>query len=98
METTSSKLVQAKHRWLLLAEENTATCGGLIKDHDSNFVQAWSTNLGNCSVTAIELWGVLLGLQMANFQIRNVWLKIDSKCVFQFISIGVLNSHVHAPS
>ena len=78
---------------------NAATCDGIIRGHDGNFVLAWSANLGNCSLTTAELLVVLLGFMQIdkNLQIRNLCLEVDSRCVCHFISLGVLSSHVHAP-
>ena len=48
-------------------------------------------------VTWIELWGVYWGLSIAkNRGFRNVWLKLDSSCVYHFISHGVVNTHAVA--
>ena len=41
---------------------------------------------------------MLLGLQIAqNLHIRNLLVEVDSSCVFQFISQGVIGSYSHAP-
>ena len=39
-----------------------ATCGGIARSHDSQFLAAWSVHLGPVIVTVSELWGVLWAL------------------------------------
>ena len=59
---------------------------------------AWSTNLGNYSITLAELWDVYWGLSIIrNRGFRNVWLELDPSYVYHFISHGVVDTHAAAP-
>ena len=39
-----------------LSDSSLASCGGIARDHNGNFIAAWSLNLGHCTITATELW------------------------------------------
>ena len=44
---------------------SNAACGGLIRDHHGGFLSGFSANLGMCTITFAELWGMYLGLKEA---------------------------------
>ena len=57
------------HHWIkintngsLLGDLANASCGGIARNHHGNFVAAWSFNVGTCSITTSELWGIFRGL------------------------------------
>ena len=64
-----------------------AGAGGIIRDYRGIW-QAWySVNLGVCSVTSTELWGLFHGLSIAwQHGFRRVHVEVDSKCVLQLVS------------
>lgn len=40
-------------------------CGGVIGDHTGKFQGAFACNLKSCSITQLELWAILHGINMA---------------------------------
>ena len=73
-----------------------AGAGGLICDYRGNWLADYSVNLGVCSVTLVELWGLFHGLSIAwQYGFRRVQVEIDSKCVMQLVSSSntLVNEH-----
>ena len=46
----------------VMVDRGTAACGGIIRNHDSGFVGAWSANLGVCPNNSAKIWGAFWGL------------------------------------
>ncbi|KAL4337790.1 hypothetical protein AHAS_Ahas12G0145400 [Arachis hypogaea] len=68
-----------------VTKEGTAACDDIIRDHDSKFLAYFNANLGICSITQVELWKILLGLDLAiNFSILNLTIELDSKITVKF--------------
>ncbi|MBA0871854.1 hypothetical protein Goshw_000613 [Gossypium schwendimanii] len=42
-----------------------AAVGGLLRDHNGNWIVGFTRYLGNCEVIDSELWGILDGLRIA---------------------------------
>ncbi|CAN1121022.1 Putative ribonuclease H protein At1g65750, partial [Linum perenne] len=64
-----------------------AVVGGCIRDEDGRVVQAFSANLGKCSITRAEITAIVLGLERAwEAGIRHVEVQTDSICVINLIS------------
>ncbi|XP_045831621.1 uncharacterized protein LOC123923015 [Trifolium pratense] len=56
-----------------------AACGGIIRNHNGNFVKGFMCKLGSGNALFAELKGILLGLQiMREMQLTNVILETDS--------------------
>ncbi|KAF7804601.1 putative ribonuclease H protein At1g65750 family [Senna tora] len=56
----------------------SSACGGVLRDRDGNFLCGFSRNVGSCSITFTELWGVLSGLQVAwNRGFKKVIIETD---------------------
>ncbi|KAF7819384.1 Non-LTR retroelement reverse transcriptase [Senna tora] len=56
----------------------SSACGGVLRDRDGNFLCGFSRNVGSCSITLTELWGVLSGLQVAwNRGFKKVIIETD---------------------
>lgn len=81
----------------LLVEMVTASCGGIPRSHEGNFLAVWSINLGNYTITVVELWGIFWGLLVGqSLGFRNVWLEIDFANALQLINRDIPDKHVHA--
>ncbi|KAK9190090.1 hypothetical protein WN943_018691 [Citrus x changshan-huyou] len=64
-----------------------AGAGGLIRDFRGVWQVGYSANLGVCSVTSAELWGLFHGLSIAwQYGFRRVYMEVDSMCVMKLIS------------
>ena len=73
-----------------------AGAGGLIRDYRGVWQIGYSANLGVCSVTSAELWGLFHGLSIAwLYGFRRVIVEVDSKCVLQLVSPSspIINEH-----
>ncbi|KAH9670623.1 putative ribonuclease H protein [Citrus sinensis] len=69
-----------------------AAAGGLIRDHSGHWVAGFGMNIGNCSVTTAELWGLYQGLTLAwNKGIRWLCVEVDSRCVTQLVKNNMVN-------
>ncbi|XP_045791426.1 uncharacterized protein LOC123886131 [Trifolium pratense] len=56
-----------------------AACGGIIRNHNENFVKGFMCMLGSRNALFAELKGILIGLQiMREMQLTNVILETDS--------------------
>ena len=71
---------------LVLANMNWVD-GGLLRDSNMNWVDGFAMNIGYCSVTVAELYGVYQGLVMA-WDHNVCWLLIEvaSRCVVQILN------------
>ncbi|CAN1140351.1 Putative ribonuclease H protein At1g65750 [Linum perenne] len=57
-----------------------ASAGGLIRDSSSNCLQAFTVNLGRCSITRAEICGALEGVRRAwDTGYRKLEVQMDSK-------------------
>ncbi|KAH9667242.1 putative ribonuclease H protein [Citrus sinensis] len=75
-----------------------AAAGGLIRDHNGHWVAGFGMNLGACSVTMAELWGLYQGLLLAwNKGIRWLCAEVDSCCVTQLVKNNMVNSNEFSP-
>ncbi|RYR12123.1 hypothetical protein Ahy_B04g069663 isoform B [Arachis hypogaea] len=58
---------------------DSASYGGIFRDHMERFMKVFSCNLGNCTIMHAELWGIIKGHQIAvanDFQ--NIIVESDS--------------------
>ncbi|CAN1140350.1 Putative ribonuclease H protein At1g65750 [Linum perenne] len=61
-------------------EHGQASAGGLIRDSSSNCLQAFTVNLGRCSITRAEICGALEGVRRAwDTGYRKLEVQMDSK-------------------
>ncbi|KAL4276423.1 hypothetical protein AHAS_Ahas20G0205700 [Arachis hypogaea] len=74
--------------------ENNSACGGVFRNHLGRFVVGFSCNLGSCSITQAELWGIVKGphIAIAN-ALSHVLIESDSAMAINFIREGCTNSH-----
>ncbi|KAL5767245.1 hypothetical protein ACOSQ2_014028 [Xanthoceras sorbifolium] len=57
--------------WLKINVDGSAandiiSAGGVIRDHERNWVRGFSMNIGGGSILEAKLWGILEGLKMEN--------------------------------
>lgn len=68
-----------------------SSAGGLIRDHNGTWIKGFGMNIGSCSVTMAELWGLFQGLNMAwQSEIRWLQVELDNACVYQMVTTSFL--------
>lgn len=71
-------------------------CSGVILDSSGHWIVGFVRGLGMGSVLNAELWGILLGLQIAwNHGIRKIWIESDSLTSINLIKNGFPSSHLY---
>ncbi|KAG7534372.1 Endonuclease/exonuclease/phosphatase superfamily [Arabidopsis thaliana x Arabidopsis arenosa] len=71
-----------------------ATAGGVLRDGDGRWIQGFAFNIGFCSATLAELWGVYYGLYLAwERRIPRLQLEVDSEVVVGFLKTGISDTH-----
>ncbi|KAH9734521.1 putative ribonuclease H protein [Citrus sinensis] len=64
-----------------------ASAGGLIRNYCGEWVHGFGMNIGHCTITGAELWGLLQGLQLAwNIGIRQLLVEVDSRCITEILT------------
>ncbi|KAE8679315.1 hypothetical protein F3Y22_tig00111402pilonHSYRG01195 [Hibiscus syriacus] len=67
-------------------ETGETTCGGAVRDPNERWIIGYSKAIGRCSVLDAELWGVVVGLEVAwNLGLRDVMIETDNKDVIQLL-------------
>ncbi|CAI0461020.1 unnamed protein product, partial [Linum tenue] len=85
--------VQIQTDGSILSPSGSAAAGGLIRDCLGRCLVAFAGNLGTCSITAAELKGAVVGLQMAwDRGHRKVQLKLDSATAVAIIKTAQMMS------
>ena len=70
----------------------SASAGGLIRNYCGEWVHGFGMNIGHCTITGAELWGLFQGLQPAwNIGIRQLRVEVDSRCTTKILATN--NSH-----
>ncbi|CAI0447820.1 unnamed protein product [Linum tenue] len=88
--------VQIQTNGSVLSLSGSAAAGGLIRDCLGRCLVAFAGNLGTCSITAAELKGAVVGLQMAwDRGHRKVQLKLDSATAVAIIKNCADDEHRH---
>ncbi|CAI0418689.1 unnamed protein product [Linum tenue] len=88
--------IQLQSDGSVLAQTGAAAAGGLLRDHLGHCVEAFTCNLGRCSITAAELKGAVEGLKIAwNRGYRKVHLKMDSTTAIEIIRNRENEDHRH---
>ncbi|KAH1130033.1 hypothetical protein J1N35_001411 [Gossypium stocksii] len=73
-----------------------AAVGGLLQDHNGNWIVGFTRYLGNCEVIDSKLWGILDRLQIAfdrDFQkviVRTTILKLLTSFMKEFVKVLIL--------
>ena len=80
---------------MFLGASSEAPCGRIIRDHEGAFVVALAVNLGTCTITMAELWGIYWGLFVChNMGFRNVLVETNSSFAFSMVTLGMPESHI----
>ncbi|KAF7814701.1 reverse transcriptase [Senna tora] len=87
----------SKNIWLRLVKSASSSCGGVARNSNGSFLYGFVRNLGACSITQAELWGILSGLEVAWYQqARRVIIETDSQTARMLISQQVEDTHPSA--
>ncbi|KAH9782186.1 ADP-ribosyl cyclase/cyclic ADP-ribose hydrolase [Citrus sinensis] len=75
-----------------------ASAGGLLRDHNGAWVAGFGMNIGSCSVTVAELWGLYQGL-IISWQNGIRWLQVDvdSICILQLVTTPMITTNELSP-
>ena len=80
-----------------LSDLGLASCGGIARDYNGNFIIAWSFNLGHCTITAAKLWAIFWGLLISrSLGFSCLMLEIDLNATGMLIEEELVATHVHA--
>lgn len=72
------------------SSSSVAACGGVFRDSNGNWILGFAKRLGHASPFLAELWGILLGLQLAaDLGFDKLEIELDSISV-----VNVLNNIV----
>ncbi|KAH9723430.1 putative leucine-rich repeat receptor-like serine/threonine-protein kinase [Citrus sinensis] len=75
-----------------------ASAGGLIRDHNGAWLALFGMNIGSCSVTVAELWGLYQGLNIAwQNGIRWLQVEVDSICILHLVTTPMITSNELSP-
>ncbi|KAK8598510.1 hypothetical protein V6N13_094479 [Hibiscus sabdariffa] len=59
--------------------DGRASCEGVLRDHEGNWIQGFTKFIGRCSVVETELWGIATGMELAwLFGCWNLIVESDS--------------------
>lgn len=76
------------------AKDKLLGAGGLIREHNGNWVKRFSTFLGSGHILKAELWSIQNGLQLAiDLNISHIIIETNSKTVVNLINDSNLSSH-----
>ena len=71
---------------------------GFIRDHNGAWVAGFGMNIGSCSVTVAELWGLYQGLNVAwQTGIRWLQVEVDSLCILQLVTTPRITTNEFSP-
>ncbi|CAI0429938.1 unnamed protein product [Linum tenue] len=88
--------VQVQTDGSVLSPSGYAAAGGLLRDSLGRCSSAFACNMGKCSITAAELKGAIVGLQLAwERGFRKVQLKLDSTTAIAIIRDRSDDDHRH---
>ncbi|CAN1841742.1 Putative ribonuclease H protein At1g65750 [Linum perenne] len=80
-----------------ISNSGATSIGGLIRDERGQLVRAFCANIGNCSITRVELKAIVEGLKIAwSLGIRKVAIQTDSRAAVSILQKGVGERHQHA--
>ncbi|CAN1243659.1 Putative ribonuclease H protein At1g65750, partial [Linum perenne] len=81
----------------VIRQTGVATTGGVLRDHNGRVSDAFTANLGKCSITRAELTGIVLGMERAwNKGIRSLEIQTDSLCAVNLLLKADNLDHQHA--
>nr|KYP56524.1 Putative ribonuclease H protein At1g65750 family [Cajanus cajan] len=72
-----------------------ASCGGVARDHNGNFIMAFSCKLGNCSVVQAELWAIFYGIKLLRERSWSgaICVETDSAVAVKLLKEGCIRTH-----
>ncbi|KAF7844997.1 ribonuclease H [Senna tora] len=74
--------------------EESAACGGIIRDESGCYIAGFTRRLGSCSSIQAELWSVYLGLFTAwQYGFRRVAVEMDSLVACEMIKGTIPDTH-----
>ncbi|CAN1120796.1 Putative ribonuclease H protein At1g65750, partial [Linum perenne] len=74
-----------------------ASAGGVLRNWQGRTVDAYTANLGKCSITRAELTGIIVGLERAwNAGIRELEIQTDSLAAVRLLTNDKATEHQHA--
>ncbi|CAN1339270.1 Putative beta-glucosidase 41 [Linum perenne] len=74
-----------------------ATAGGALRNYEGRVLDAFTVNLGKCSITRAELTGAVIGMERAwALGIRDLTVQLDSLCAVQLLTDMGNLEHQHA--
>lgn len=75
-----------------------STPGGLIQDSSGKWVGGFAMNIGHCTITVPELWGLYQGLVLAwHYGVHWLLVEVDSLCVVQSLKSFVEMANEFSP-
>ncbi|CAN1177215.1 Putative ribonuclease H protein At1g65750 [Linum perenne] len=81
----------------VLTHSNSAAAGGLIQNEFGRCLNAFSINLGRCSITRAEFRGAMVGLEIAwDTEFRKVVARVDSLAVLNLTNSEEVPTHQHS--
>ncbi|CAN1185855.1 Putative ribonuclease H protein At1g65750 [Linum perenne] len=81
----------------VIATTGQAATGGALRSSDGRLMDAFSGNLGKCSITRAEITGLVIGLERAwNLAVRDVAVQVDSACAVALLNGSWNLEHQHA--
>ena len=80
-----------------LSDSSLASCGGIARDHNGNFIVPWSFNLGHCTITVAELWPIFWGLLIScSLGFSCLMLETNSNATRMLTEQEPVATHAHA--
>ncbi|CAN1164676.1 Putative ribonuclease H protein At1g65750 [Linum perenne] len=74
-----------------------ASAGGVLRNWQGRTVDAYTANLGKCSITRAELTGIIVGMERAwNAGIRELEIQTDSLAAVRLLTNDKATEHQHA--
>ncbi|CAN1126630.1 Putative ribonuclease H protein At1g65750 [Linum perenne] len=74
-----------------------ASAGGVLRDWQGRSIDAFTTNLGTCSITRAELTGIIIGMERAwSAGIRDLEIQTDSLTAVGLLKNDKATDHQHA--
>ncbi|CAN1148968.1 Putative ribonuclease H protein At1g65750 [Linum perenne] len=81
----------------LYRNPSSSAAGGVIRDNNARFVTTFAANLGVCSITRVELRGILEGMKLTwNKGIKKLMIQSDSKATIGMLSTRRSKNNQHA--
>ncbi|CAN1809467.1 Putative ribonuclease H protein At1g65750 [Linum perenne] len=74
-----------------------ASAGGVLRNWQGRSIDAFTANLGKCSITRAELTGIIIGMERAwNAGVRDLEIQTDSLTAVGLLNNAKATDHQHA--